>query len=25
MLIFLTILAVQISCLILPGPDFFVT
>ncbi|APC95616.1 LysE family translocator [Francisella tularensis subsp. novicida] len=25
MLIFLTILALQISCLILPGPDFFVT
>ncbi|MDE4942796.1 LysE family translocator, partial [Francisella tularensis subsp. holarctica] len=25
MLIFLTILALQISCLILPVPDFFVT
>lgn len=25
MLIFLTILALQISCLVLPGPDFFVT
>ncbi|QIV96359.1 threonine/homoserine/homoserine lactone efflux protein [Allofrancisella inopinata] len=25
MLIFLTIIALQISCLILPGPDFFVT
>ncbi|AEI35847.1 LysE family translocator [Francisella salina] len=25
MLIFLTILALQVSCLILPGPDFFVT
>ncbi|WP_150467008.1 LysE family translocator [Francisella sp. SYW-9] len=25
MLIFLTILALQISCLVLPGPDFFIT
>ncbi|WP_150466141.1 LysE family translocator [Francisella sp. SYW-2] len=25
MLIFLTILALQVSCLVLPGPDFFVT
>lgn len=25
MLIFLTIIALQVSCLILPGPDFFVT